>query len=107
MISSLTLPTSLLSVVFAYRICVCKSNNLFLIDQMFFEEILKFFDDLNSFIYTLSILLLRSRIGTAKILIFSKLATFIFKNLKVFFRLVSLLIDQLSFDNLIYNNSSS
>jgi len=33
------------------RICECKSNNLFLIDQMFFKEFLKFFDNLNSFVF--------------------------------------------------------
>ncbi|WP_345208870.1 hypothetical protein, partial [Chryseobacterium ginsengisoli] len=47
-----------ISLSVSLRICVCKSNNLFLIDQMFLKEILKFFDDLKSFISHPSISLL-------------------------------------------------
>jgi hypothetical protein len=75
----------------ALHICECKSKTLFLIDQMFFEENLKFFDNLNPFSKPSIYLLLRSHIGTAKIQIFFTSATFISKSFERFF------LDLLSF----------
>jgi len=71
---------------FYFRICECKSNNLFLIDQMFLKKILKFFlislkplQNLNHCYSALPIF------GTAKILIFFNSTTFNYKNLESFF----------------------
>ena len=64
----------------ALRICVCKSNNLFFIDQMFFKEILKFFDDLNFLFFICQFHSCSPFYRTAKIRIFLKLTTFISEN---------------------------